>query len=308
MRGKLMAFLVCLVISGFLWLTHSLNSQYNYALSVPVRFVNLPNNKILLGSLPENIRFDVKASGLKLFFILLNKPFRELTIDFNALKGDNKSQAYALSSGNIDLSSSIKFSVEIKKISPDTLFFNTKKGLSKNVPVRPLLYLVPDKGFVISKPLINPSFITISGDSGLVQSIDSIPTMPLYLSQVSKSYNGRLALVRPSENIYLNLNEVSVSFTADKLVEKEIDLPIEITNAPDGGHIKLFPGQARIRFSVAYNDFSDINDRSFKAIVNFKKTKKGYNKLPVELTVIPTQAHILSITPPEAEFLIYKKK
>ncbi|MGZ3883454.1 MAG: CdaR family protein [Bacteroidia bacterium] len=308
MRGNLSAFFICLIISGFLWLTHSLNNQYSYALSVPVKFTNLPNNKILLGSLPETIRFDVKASGLKLFFILLNKPFKELSIDFNSLKSDNKAQAYSISSGNVDLASSIRFSVEIKKISPDTLFFSNKKGLSKNVPVRPLLYLLADKGFVISRPVINPSFITISGDSATLQSIDSISTAPLYLNQITKNYNGRLLLVKPSQDVYLNLSEVNVSFTADKLLEKELEVPLNIVNQPEGGHVKLFPGRVKVRFSAAYNDFSDITEKSFRAVVNFKKQEKGYNKLPVELSVVPTQAHILAISPPEAEFLIYKSK
>ena len=307
MRGKLSAFFICLIISAFLWLTHSLNSHYRYSLTVPVKFVNLPNNKILLGNLPENLRFDIKASGLKLLFILINKPFKDLSIDFNLLKGDSKLQAYSISSGNVDLSSSIKFDVEVKKISPDTLFFTNKKGISKNVAVRPLLFLIADKGFIISKPLINPAFITITGDSATVANIDSISTAPLYLNQIIKNYSGKLALVKPSENIYLNLNEVNISIQADKLLEKQIELAIEVLNSPNEGSVKLFPGKVKIKYSSALNDFADINEKSFKAVVNFSRKKDGYNKLPVELSIVPTQAHVLSISPNEVEFLIYKK-
>jgi YbbR domain-containing protein len=306
MRGKLSAFFICLIISGFLWLTHSLNSHYRYSLSVPVKFINLPNNKILLGSLPENLRFDVKASGLKLLFVLINKPFKDLTIDFNSLKGDSKLQAYSISSGNVNLTSSIKFDVEVKKISPDTLFFANKKGISKNVPVRPLLYLVADKGFIISKPIINPAYITITGDSASIQSIDSISTTPLYLNQITKNYSGKLNLVKPNENVYLNLSEVNVSISADKLLEKSIELPIEVVNA-DAANIKLFPGRVKVKYTAALNDFDDITNDSFKAVVNFSRKKEGNNKLPIELSILPTQAHILSISPAEAEFLIYKK-
>ena len=109
MRGKLSAFLICLAVSGFLWLSHSLNRPYYYSLNIPVKFVNLPANKTLLSELPDQLRFDVKTSGLKLFFVLLNKPFNPITVDFNSLKGDNKSQTYAISSGNIDLQAATKF-------------------------------------------------------------------------------------------------------------------------------------------------------------------------------------------------------
>ncbi len=307
MRGKLSAFFICLIISAFLWLTHSLNSHYRYSLTVPVKFINLPNNKTLLGNLPENLRFDVKASGLKLLFVLINKPYNDLTIDFNSLKGDSKFHAYSISSGNVNLSSSIKFDVEVKKISPDTLFFTNKKGISKNVAVKPLLFVIADKGFIISKPLINPAYITITGDSASIQNIDSISTAPLYLNQITKNYNGKLTLVKPNESVYLNLSEVSISIQADKLIEKQIELPLEMINAPEGTNIKLFPGKVKVKYSSALNDFGDINEKSFKAIVNFSRRKEGYNKLPVELTIVATQAHILSITPTEAEFLIFKK-
>jgi hypothetical protein len=308
MRGKLSAFLVCLVISAFLWLSHTLNRPYTYSLNIPVKFINLPANKTLLSELPSELRFDIKTSGLKLFFVLLNKPFTTITIDFNSLKGDNKSQTYAISSGNINLKTTTSFDIDIKKISPDTLYFAAKRGVNKNVPIRPIIFANADKGFVLSKPILNPAYITINGDSASLRNIDSISTVPLYLNQLKTNYSGKLNLVRPSENIYLNLNEVSVSITADKLLEKEIEVEVSAINYPSDLAPKLFPAKVKIKYSSAKNDFNDITERNFKAVVNFSKQKKGLNKLPVELSILPTQAHILSIEPQEIEFLLIRSK
>ncbi len=308
MRGKLSAFLICLAISGFLWLSHTLNRPYYYSLNIPVKFVNLPANKTLLSELPGQLRFDIKTSGLKLFFVLLNRPFDPVTVDFNSLKGDNKSQAYAISSGNINLISSTKFKVSIEKVSPDTLFFAAKKGMNKNVPIRPIIFANADKGFILSKPVVNPAYITINGDSASLRNIDSISTVPLYLNQLSINYAGKLNLVRPSENVHLNLNEVSVNISADKLLEKEIEVEVIAVNCPANFTSKLFPSKVKLKYSSAKNDLNDITDRNFKAVVNFSKQKKDKNKLPVELTILPTQAHVLSIEPQEVEFLLFKTK
>lgn len=308
MRGKLSAFLICLIISGFLWFSHSLNRSYLYSLHIPVKFVNLPANKTLLSDLPDELRFDIKTSGLKLFFVLLNRPFNPITVDFNTLKSDNKSQTYAISSGNINLQTSTKFNVDIKKISPDTLFFAAKKGMNKNVPVRPVIYANADRGFILSKAIINPAYITINGDSASLRTIDSISTVPLYLNQLNANYTGKLNLVRPSENVHLNLNEVTVIIGADKLLEKEIEADVVPLNCPAGMTAKLFPGKVKIKFSSAKNDFNDISEKEFKAVVNFSKQKKEKNKLPVELSILPTQAHVLSIEPSEIEFLLFKTK
>jgi len=278
MRGKLSAFIICLIISGFLWLSHALNTTYYYSINIPVKFSNLPANKTLLSELPNQLRFDIKTSGLKLFFVLMNKPFSPIMIDFNSLKGDNKSQTYA------------------------------KMGVNKNVPIKAVIFASGEKGFVVSKPIINPSYITINGDSAVLNRIDSISTAPLYLNQLNSNYIGKLALVRPSESVYLNLTEVNISIQADKLLQREIEVPVTAINCPDNFSPKLFPGTVRIKFSSAKNDFSGITEKSFKAVVNFNKQKKEINKLPVELTIFPTEAFILSIEPSEIEFLIFKSK
>lgn len=308
MRGKLSAFIICLIISGFLWLSHRLNQTYSYSINVPVKFTNLPSNKVLLSELPDHLRLDIKTSGLKLFFVLLNRPFNELTVDFNTLKGDNKFQAFALNYGSLNIKSVTKIDVNVKKISPDTLFFATKRGISKNVAVKAVIYAKAERGFVISKPVINPAFITISGDSVSVNGVDSVVTVPLYLNKVNANYTGKLNLIRPSENVFLNLQEVSISIQTDKLLEKQIEIPVACINANPGNTVKLFPSKVKITYSSAKNDFNEIDEHSFKAIVDFAKHKKDYNKLPVELSIFPTQAKILSIEPDEAEFLIFKNQ
>lgn len=307
MRGKLSVFIICIFISGFLWLSHRLNQTYYYSIKVPVKFINLPANKALINKLPESLRIDIKTSGLKLFFVLMNRPFNEITIDFNTLKSDNKFQAFALHYGSINLKSVTKLDVDIKNISPDTLFFANKVGISKNVAVKAVIYANPEKGFSLAKPNINPTFITITGDSTAVNGIDTVSTQPLYLTNIQSNYSGKLVLIRPSENVFLNINEVDVYIQADKLLEKELVLEVTVVNTPTGAGVKVFPGKVKIRYSAAKNDFNEINESSFKLIADYNK-KSNQNKIPVEIAVKPTQAFIQITSPPEVECLLYKTK
>jgi len=100
---------------------------------------------------------------------------------------------------------------------------------------------------------------------------------------------------------------VSVSIQADRLLQKEIEIPVIPINCKADCSPKLFPSKVKIKYSSAKNDFNDINEKSFKAVVNFDKQRKDSNKLPVELSILPTGAHILSIEPQEVEFLIFRK-
>jgi hypothetical protein len=95
--GKTKAFFICVLIASFLWLIHALNTVYTETFKIDVSFTNVPLNRQSLDPLPERLSIDIKASGLKLALLRLNKPFKPLEIDFNALKPLNHSQAYVLS-------------------------------------------------------------------------------------------------------------------------------------------------------------------------------------------------------------------
>lgn len=127
-------FIICLFLAALLWLVRALNVNYTYQLNVPVKFTNLPSNKVIVGDLPDKLTIEIKTSGLKLFFISLKKNIEELTIDFNALKTNAKSQAYSISNGNVDLKSVIRFNVSVLKIRPDTLFSFKIKETQKLFP------------------------------------------------------------------------------------------------------------------------------------------------------------------------------
>ena len=51
-------------------MVRALNRNYSYTIHVPVTFLNLPNNKLIVGELPEFLDVEIKASGLKLILRL----------------------------------------------------------------------------------------------------------------------------------------------------------------------------------------------------------------------------------------------
>ena len=187
---KVITFLICLSIASLLWVVHALNINYKYIVTVPVAFLNLPSNKLIVGELPESLNVEIKASGLKLLFISLKKTIGEVVIDFNSLKTNSKSNAYAISNGNFNLRNALNFDVEIIKIRPDTLFFSAYKGTSKLLPVKANLKVSCLPGYsVISKPSIIPAYVTVTGDSLDLKKIDTAkPSVRSHLkSQASSS-------------------------------------------------------------------------------------------------------------------------
>lgn len=304
---KVGTFLICLGIASLLWVVHVLNRNYKYTIQVPVKFLNLPSHKLIVGELPERLSVDIKANGLKLLFISMRKNLPEMVIDFNLLKNNAKTQAYSINNSYFNLKQCINTDVEILKIRPDTLFFSNSKWHSKLLPVKPDLKINCAEGFhVVTKPMINPAYVSVSGDSISLSKMDTVYTYYLNLKNVKENFSNTIALKKPYSNINYNVKDVQVNFNVDKLIETSIKIPIHIRNKDDKSTIKLLPSFTTITYLVAMKDFDNIHEDSFKAVVDYDLIKNKQKELPIEIIRSPEEIKISNISPAHITYLIYK--
>jgi YbbR domain-containing protein len=304
---KVGTFLICLSIASLLWVVHALNRNYKYTLHVPVKFLNLPTNKLIVGELPESLDVEIKASGLKLLFISLKNTVNEVVVDFSLLKTNEKTQAYSISNGNFNMQSAINFDVDVIKIRPDTLFFNLNKGNSKLLPVKANLKVICSPGYsIISKPTITPAYVSVTGDSIELKKMDTVYTYFVNLKDVRQNFSSRIPLKKTSSSINYSVKDVQLNFNVDKLTESSIKIPIQIMNNPGDEKIKLLPEFIIIKYLVAMKDYENIQSNSFKAVVNYEHIKDKQKTLLVEIVRTPTDVKILKTEPNTISYLIYK--
>lgn len=306
--GKTKAFFICLLIASFLWLVHSLNTVYTQSFKIPVVFKNLPPGKRPLVQIPEVLTIDVKGSGLKLAMMLLTKSKQALEIDFNALKSHNRNQTFILSSSRINFKPVLGFEALVKHIYPDTLYFTEKTGYQKNVALKVPLYLKCREGYAYKKPEINPSFITIFGDTADIAGIDTIYTQAINLNDVSENINMKPLLVKPKPEVYTNVSEASVFIEVEKLIEQVITLPISDIRQNNARHINIFPSQVKVKFTTIQNSFNVQDTALFKAMINSDKINSASKKCEVFLSTVPGHVTVMDIEPRQVEILILKNK
>lgn len=295
-----------MLIASFLWLVHSLNTVYNYQITVPVQFKNLPVHKKSRLEIPTELTVSIKASGLKLCLILWSRPFEPVEVDFNRLKAANRSQNYILSASEIDFKKSLKLEPQIKRISPDTLYFSEKTGFQKNVPVKPTLFLKCREGFGLKTALVSPAFITIWGDTDLIRTIDTIYTQPLNLSDLDHAVTSRLAILKPGSDVHASINEATVSIDVGRLVEYTLMVPVNPLYKPADRQVNIYPSRARVRFTCLQNTFYQPDTALFRVAVNTDKMNPLTKKYPVFLSASPANITIMAIEPKEVELLILK--
>ena len=295
---------MCFIIATILWFVHALNTVYSHTINVPVVFKNIPQNKVALNDLPSKLSIDIKASGLKLFFILFNQS-KTVEVDFNDLKTANKQLNYILSATTINFKPILKFETQIKQISPDTLYFTERSGFQKNVIVKVPLQLKCQQGFGYKKPQINPANISIWGDTALLKNIDTIYTEAVTITNVNTTFAKELVLIKPTSNINFNQSKVNVTIEVDKLIEQSIYIPISILNSDNFKHVNIYPQKVKIKFTSIQNTFNIADTVYFKATVNATKNTST-NKQPIVLSTLPSNISVLTIEPKEVELLLIK--
>ncbi|WP_317897404.1 YbbR-like domain-containing protein [Aurantibacillus circumpalustris] len=239
--------------------------------------------------------------------ILLNKPFKVLEIDFNGLKSVNRDQNYVLSTSHLNFKSIFKFETQVKHISPDTLYFSEKHGYQKNVPVKVPLYLKCKEGYGYKKPSINPAFVTLWGDSSLISDIDTIYTQALTLSDLDKSVDTQLELLKPNQQVFTSSSEANVFINVAKLIEQTINLPVNDIHTSVKHRVNIFPSTVKVKFTAIQNSYNAEDSTIFKATIDSEKINQATKKCPVFLSTFPGNVTIMSIEPQEVEILIFKK-
>ena len=304
--GKTKAFFICLIIASFLWLIHALNMVYTVSFKIPVSFINLPQNKKPLEPLPQNISLDVKASGLKLSLLYLDRPYKNLMIDFNKLQTSNRNQSYILSPSKININSVFKIETQIKHISPDTLYFTENSGYQKSVPVKIPLSIKCLQGYGYLRPSINPDRIIIWGDTSEIKKIDTIYTSPINLYNLSQSIYQSVSVIKPNNQIVSNTNEVNLQIQVSKLIEHQLYLPVINSHENTGQKISIFPSRVKVTFTALQNQYDEKDSTLFMAMIDYQASNNQRKKYPVFLSKNPSHTTILNIVPKEVEILIFK--
>jgi len=100
---------------------------------------------------------------------------------------------------------------------------------------------------------------------------------------------------------------VQVTVPVDEFTEKVLQIPVTLINNKDYSSIKIFPQKVKVTFTTALNRYAEIDENFFEATADLELWRsRGYKVLPVVLTKIPSFCKIISIEPPNIDFIIKK--
>lgn len=303
-----------LFLSFVFWYLNSLGKEIESEVKYPVRYVNLPKERVLTDGLPGRLDLYLKGPGYSILKLKLSGNRAPLiidieTINYKRVQGSKSLNYYVLTSGLIpSLTNQLRAESKITSIKPDTLFFSFDRIVSKSVPVIPDVEILTERQyFVKGDLLINPDTITVTGPEHLMESIVAVRTRPKKFSGLNESITRSLNL-KTSKGILMSEKKVTLTIPVEQFTEAEIEVPVKIMNQPDSIDVKIFPDIVTVKGLVAVSDYEKFQKIPFEVVLDLSKTNlNSSDKIPVEFRNIPPFVNSLRVSPLKVDFLIERR-
>lgn len=316
-RQKHLAFLFFIALSTVAWLLRALSDTYIANIEYPVKYINLPPNRILSQPPLEKLTLQVQSDG----YTILSSKFkykRPLSYNVNAfalysLSPDSTSvytlTRYARNRLSTELSLANK-NIQILDIDPDTLIFNFSRVKKKKLPIRVQLAstseMFAQQYMLNGKPYTDPDSVNVTGPSFLVDTLKYIFTDPVSFRNLSDTAE-RKVLLKKINRVTYPLKKVKVIVPVDEFTETDFTVPILKKNVPDTLTLKTFPKSVQVKSIVTYTNYDKVSAELFHAWVDFTAIDPATaTRMKVELDSLPWYINNVKLNPRNVEFLIEK--
>lgn len=309
---KLLVFLICLALSSFLWLLNSLEKRYTDRISVPIKYIDLPKDKQLTGTLPKRLDLMVDGFGYTLLSHKLRLAFSPVLLNVNDLTDNmlesNRITKYTVytSAHKEEIEKQISSEIKILSIKPDTISFNFSIITEKLINVKPNVELTFGKDFILqSVPTANPDAIMVRGPKDVLDTMEYVSTERATFKDLTHNIEQKIYL-KEIDGLEFTPSKVMLAIPIEQNTEVAFDVPIEIVNQPDTVVVKTFPGKAKVSCRIGLSNYKKLTQGSFKVVANFAGITAN-NRLPVSLINYPDIVLSVNFSPQEVEYILEKK-
>jgi YbbR domain-containing protein len=310
---RLIVFLFFVVLATIFWFLNQLEEEYVTDISLPVRYTNMPPEKILVNELPDQFKIRVRAHGYKLLEYKISNKFLPFQINVNSitlkmLSGSDFSKLYALTRLMDDkIENQLSSELEIVSISPDTIYFEFADRIFKKVPIASDIDAKPATQYMIYGDInFNPDSITISGAEPIIDTINEVFTNKIELFDLAVNYIDDIKLNK-IDNVNFSEDKVDYSINVEKFTEGSKKIKLHIVNVPDSLIVRTFPKEITVTYLVALSDYEKVLPELFEAVVDYKETNNQLNQLNIKIQNSPDYIRSLRYNPKTVEFIIERK-
>ena len=305
-------FLGFLMLSLFFWVMQSSQQDYDVEVEFPIEYENMPSDIILTNdSLPESIKVLIRDRG----GVMMNYSFGHLAhkveIDLKTFPKSNNMISITEAELMMRVKKRLLNSTELKSITPSNIILHYQPRAYKDLPVEFAGEIKTERGYQRTSPIqLEPAMIRVYGTQIQLDSTHAVYTETESWEEQSKSISTTIDL-QEIDGLTFTEDEVRLNATIEHFTEKELIVPINITDTPKGYVARSFPSSVRVICRIPLSKFKELTAESIAIEIAYEQldTLHGSDMIPVALTHHPNwiSPNNVTITPSAIEFLIEKK-
>lgn len=305
-KRKASIFLVCFLCAVIAWLFFALSNQTVKTYKRTLVYTNLPINKAFYPLQPDTVFVQVQSTGWQAIFMGFTMNKKPLNVDLGLLHHKN----YIVFSQNLNaINYNSKPAQTIKAIKPDTIFFDFTKRRVKKLPIKFRNALTYKKQFAQSGEIeISPKYVTVIGPESEIKKMEFWPTQLLVNKKVAATVKQSIGLFKPEKNnIKVYPTQATIKIPVEEFTEKQIEIPITVTNNPNYYNVRLFPNKVTIKLMLPLSVFNKVSVDDFEAFadLNIGLIHKA-DKLPLKIINKAIYTRIVEINPHQVAYIIKK--
>lgn len=271
---------IIFIIAVLIWFHAITERYYEQPIKVWVEPVNVPQGYVIINDYPRIRRVVFRGKGKNLI-ALMNARIRILA-DLN--QSEQPRQVVQLSLDKIRLPTSLVQLEAVKFLDPDTVQYFLEPVVSKEVPVKARIRIVPGKGYVlVGSVQVEPQRVLVRGPIRAIDEIDTVLTRPLELKDVREGVTGRVELVNVHPGKVL-LEPPAVHYRArvEKLAEKTLEgIRVKVINAPGDRQVSVRPPTLSLTIRGGETYIASLTAKDIVAYVDYRRfLLTGKRRLP----------------------------
>ena len=303
----ILSFLLFLALSAAFWFVNSLGKEKETELSIPLRYVGIPQFVAISNNPPSEILVSVKDQGIHLLDYS-KKHIRPLTIDLSRVfyqKGEILITSDQLKG---KVSRYMQPTTTVLEIHPDSLIIKYEKLSMVTLPIQLVSRIETAHQHVLNNILIEPSNVTVFGPKSVLEKLKTAKTELLDLKNITDT-NSYVCKLKPINSVRFSAKDTKVTVFVEQFTEKKIVVPITDVNCPENLIIRSFPTQVEVTYTVGLSHFNTINPKDIQVYLDYndlKTAKLSKQKLKIKSNTINVSN--IRISPQEVEFILEQKK
>lgn len=283
---------LCVFAATVFWFFNALNKSYTASIDFPLSFEYRQEGYIPVRPLPDEIKLNVTGVGWNLFRRSIGVKFPPLIIP-------------------------IERPTEVKKIVGSTLpalFANQLEGFEINFVLADTIYVAIEprktrwvsleldspsilfkKGYGIASPVsVVPDSIFIGGPFGLITELSEPHYLKLDERNIDENFNDDVEVkFLNKELVQQSAPTVKVKFEVDRLREINDSVPVVLRNLPGNVHPQIEKAVVPINIMIPERYLDQYKADSVRAVIDFRKVRRGQSKQLPELTGLPPYTRII---------------